>query len=129
MRRRDVTLGNGDEAGEPRLRRKQIVTTRVEAVIENAVPDREELSRRVEEKAKLHGVEHRLRELDEGRKAADQRSRGCGRTREAFDESIDACEGVAPCGALGRQACAESREFAYGSLAVIRRVGQSRERG
>ena len=89
MRRRDVALGDGDEAGEPRLRREQIVTTRVEAVIGNAVADREELPRRVEEKAELHRVEHRLRELGEGRKAADQRSGGCGRTRETLDERID----------------------------------------
>ena len=60
MRRRDVTLGNRDEACEPRLRRQQIVTTRVEAAIGNAVADREELPRRIEEKAELHRVEHRL---------------------------------------------------------------------
>ena len=127
MRRRDVTLGNGDEACEPRLRRQQIVTTRVEAVIGNAVPDREELPRRVEEKAKLHRVEHCLRELDEGRKAADQRSGGCGRTRETLDDRIDSCKGIALCGAVGSQARAESGEFVYGGLAAVRRVGQGRE--
>ena len=128
MRRWDVALGNGDEAGESCLRRQQIVTTRVETVIGHAVPDREELPRRVEEKAKLHGVEHRLRELGEGRKTADQRSGGCGSTREALDEGIDVGQGIAACGALGRQARAERRELAYGGLTVLRRIGQGRER-
>ena len=129
MRRRDIALRNGDEAGEPRLRRQQIVTTRVETVIGDAIPDREELPRRVEEKAKLHGVEHRLRELGEGRKATDQRSGGCGSTREALDEGVDVRKGVAAGGTLGRQARAERRECAYGGLTALRRVGQSRECG
>ena len=128
MGRRDVTLGDGDEACESRLRGQQIVTTRVEAVVGNAIADREELPRRIEEKAKFHRVEHRLRELDESRKAADQRSGGCGRTCETLDDRIDSCKGIALCGAVVSQARAESGEFAYGGLAAVRRVGQGRDR-
>ena len=62
---RNVPLGNGNKACEPRLGRQQIVTTWVEAVIGNAVADREELPRGIEEKAKFHRVEHRFRELGE----------------------------------------------------------------
>jgi hypothetical protein len=63
MRRRDVPLGDRDEAGESRLRRQQIVITRIQTVLGDALHDRKELPRRVEEKAKLHGVEYRLRML------------------------------------------------------------------
>ena len=122
MGRRNVPLGNRDKACEPRLRRQQIVTTRVEAVIGNAVADREEFARGIEEKAKVHRVEHRLRELDESRKAANQRSRGCGRTRETLDDRIDSCQGFPLCGAVGRQARAESREFV---MALSQRSGVS----
>ncbi len=38
---RDITFGNRDKACEPRLGRQQIITTWVEAVIGNAVADRE----------------------------------------------------------------------------------------
>src|SRR4029077_1938095 len=100
-----------------------------EAAIRNAVADREELPCRIEEKAKLHSVEDRLRELDKGRKAADQRSGGCGRTGETLDDCIDSCKGVALCGAVTSQARAESGEFVYGGLAAVRRVGQGRDRG
>ena len=58
---RSITFRNGNKACEPRLGRQQIVTTWVEAVIGNAVADREELPGRIEEKAKLHCVEHRFR--------------------------------------------------------------------
>ena len=44
MGRGNVALGDGNEACEPRLGGQQIVTTRVEAVIGNAVADREELA-------------------------------------------------------------------------------------
>src|SRR4029453_8019096 len=128
MRRRDVTLGNGDETCEPRLRRQQIVTIRVEAIIGNAIADREELPRRIEEKAKVHRVEHRVGEPDEGRKAADQRSRGCSRTRETLDNRIDSCKGIALCGGICCQARAESGEFMYGVITAVRRVGQGRKR-
>ena len=123
MRRRDVTLGNGDEACEPRLRRQQIVRTWVEAVIGDAVPDREELPRRVEEKAKLHRVEHRLRELDEGRKAADQRSGGCGRTRETLDDRIDSCQRHRSVRALSL--AKRARRVVSSCMAVSQRSGVS----
>src|SRR4029450_3743819 len=120
----DIALRNGDEAGEPCLRRQQIVIPRVKTVIGHAISNREELPWRVEEKAKLHGVEHRLRELGKGRKATDQRAGGCGSTCEAFDEGLDVGKGVAAGGPLGRQALAERCEGTYGILTAFRRVGQ-----
>ena len=60
---RNVPLRNRNKACEPRLGRQQIVTTWVEAAIGNAVADREEFTRGIEEKAEFHRVEHRLREL------------------------------------------------------------------
>ncbi len=55
----DVALGDRDEAREPGFRCQQVVPTRVEASVRDAVPDREQLPHRIEEKAEVHGADHR----------------------------------------------------------------------
>ena len=62
MGRRNVPLRNGNEACKSRLGGQQIVTTWIEAVIGNAIADREEFTGRIEEKAKFHLVEYRFRD-------------------------------------------------------------------
>ena len=128
MGRRHVSLGDGDEACQTRLGGQQIVTTRIEAVVGNAIADREEFACRIEEKAKFHFLEERFGELDESRKAAEQRFTGCGRTCKTLDERIDSGKGIALCGVVCRQAFAQRREFAYGAFAIVRRIGEGRDR-
>src|SRR5687768_5838570 len=128
MGREYVSLGDGDEACKTRFGGEQIVTTRIEAVVGNAIADRKEFARRIEEKAKFHFLEEIFRELDESRKAADQRFTGCGRTCKTLYDRIDFVKGIALSGAVFRQAFAQRREVAYGALAVVRRIGQRRDR-
>ena len=76
MRGGDVTLGDRDEAGEPRFRGEQIVAPMIEAAFRDAVAKREDLARGIEEEAELHPVEELLRDQGHCREPADQRS-GC----------------------------------------------------
>ena len=64
MARRNVTFCDRDEACKPGLRGQEIITTRIEAVVGNAIADRKEFARWIEEKAKVHLVEYHPRELD-----------------------------------------------------------------
>ena len=60
---RDVALGNGDEAGQPRFRRQQIVEGGVESSrtlgVGEAVPDREDAPPAVVQEVEPHGVGER----------------------------------------------------------------------
>ena len=63
VRLRHVALGDGEEAGEPRLGGEQVVERRIEPArvlgVGEAVADREQLPLRVEEEAEVHRVEER----------------------------------------------------------------------
>jgi len=61
---RNVPLSNSNKTGEPRLGRQQIIATWVEALVGNAVTDREEFTSGIEEKAEFHLLEYGFRELD-----------------------------------------------------------------
>src|SRR4029453_19383971 len=78
MGRRNVPFCNSDKACKPRLRGQEIITTRIEAVVGNAITYCKEFARGIEEKTKIHFVEYRLRELAENREPADQRCTACG---------------------------------------------------
>ena len=103
---RNVPFCNSDKACKPRLRGEQIVTTRIEAVVGNAIADRKEFARGIEEKAKVHLVEYHLRELDESRETANQRCTGCGRSHKILYDRINLSEDIPLCGAVLRQAFA-----------------------
>src|SRR2546430_14550524 len=62
-------LGDRDEAREPGFGREEVVPTRVEASVGNAVPDREQLPHRIEEKVEIHGADHRPSVSSEDREA------------------------------------------------------------
>ena len=70
--RRDVALGDRDEAREPRLGGEKIVAARVERALGHPIADREQLAVAVEQKAELHRERHRARGLFEGREARRQ---------------------------------------------------------
>ena len=52
--RRDVALGDRDEAREPRLGGEQIVAARVERALRHAIADREQLALGIEQEAEVH---------------------------------------------------------------------------
>jgi hypothetical protein len=58
--RRDVTLGDGHEASQPRLGGQEVVAAGIEGAVGHAIADGEELSRGVEEETEVHGVDHPL---------------------------------------------------------------------
>ena len=76
MPRRDITLGDRDEARKPRLGREKIVATRVKGSFGHPVADREQLASGIEQKAVAHLQRHRPRCRFEGRQARRQ-ERGC----------------------------------------------------
>ncbi len=53
MGRRDVTLGNRNEAGQAGLGRKQVVAARVEGAVPDPKADREQLSRGFEDELEV----------------------------------------------------------------------------
>ena len=86
MRGRDVALGYGDEAGQPRLGGEEVVVVRVRIALAHAIADREKVARGVEEKAELRGLEELARKAGEGEQAADERAAGIGGALEVFGE-------------------------------------------
>ena len=75
MRDGDVALGDRNEACETRLRGEEIVATGVEAAVGDAIPDRQQLPHRIEEKSEVHGVDHRPRTAGERGEPTDERIR------------------------------------------------------
>ena len=74
MPRRDITLGDRDEARKPCLRREKIVATRVKRSFGHPVTNREQLAHRIEQKAVAHLQRHRPCHRCKGRKARRQES-------------------------------------------------------
>ena len=61
MLRRDVALGDREEAGEPRLGSQEIVTVLIERAFVDEISDRQQLAVGVEQEAELHRQRHRPR--------------------------------------------------------------------
>ena len=68
-----ATVGDRDEAREPRFGGEEIVCARIETAVRDAIADREDLACRVEEEAKLHRIEELLRDAGDGGEALDER--------------------------------------------------------
>ena len=83
---RHIAFGDRDEARKPRFGGEQVVTVGIERAVVDPVADREELARRVEEKAEFHRVEHRLRELAERSRRAVERPGGARGSLESVDQ-------------------------------------------
>ena len=83
---RDVTLGNGDEAGQTRLRGEKVIAVRVWIALGHAIADREKVARGIKEKAELHSLEELAREPGEGEQATDERAAGVGGALETLGE-------------------------------------------
>ena len=73
MARRDVALGDRDEARKPRLGREQIVAARVEGAVRHAIADREQLAVRIEQEAVTHFEGHRCARSLRARRGASAR--------------------------------------------------------
>ena len=55
----NVALGNGDEAGEPGFRGKQVIATGIEHAVIDQIADRQQLARRFEQEFEIHRHGHR----------------------------------------------------------------------
>ena len=87
MASRHVALGNRNEARQARFGGEQVITVGIEAAFRNPIPDREELTRRVEEKTELHRVEHFLGQFAERLETSPERPRGACGALESIDQS------------------------------------------
>ena len=72
---RELSLGDGDEAGQPRFRREQVVEARVGAVVGDVVTDRQQVTIAVVEEvvlqiAQLATTDRKLPELGQPRRSA-----------------------------------------------------------
>ena len=128
MARRDIALGDGDEAGQPRFRGQQIVAIGVETSFRHAVADRQELALGLEQEVEFHRFEHIARHVADGDQPALYGAGGARRSLECVDQGCGAGQRIAarvcPC-----------REFqpmlghdADGRLAKIGQIGERRDR-
>ena len=53
MAHRQITLGDSEQAGQPRLRRQQIIKTRIELLLRNPIADVEQMPLAVVKKAEV----------------------------------------------------------------------------
>ena len=121
----DVALGDRDEAGQPRLGGEEVVPAGIGTAVRDAVADREDLARGIEEEAELRLAEHRFRERGHGREALDERLARDGGRRERRDGLVDEC-GVDPLRRAFAQArIAQRGELAGGDLAVVGQLGRA----
>ena len=89
MPRGDVTLRDGDETRQARLRRQKVVAALVESAFRRAVTDRQEPPLRIQKKAELHRLGHRARRQLDGGKALFQGARRLFRQRKIRKPAID----------------------------------------
>ena len=73
--RRNVALGDGDEARQSRFGREQIVEIGIETAVGAAITDRKKLAIGIEQKAEFHRVEHRPGRFRKRRQAAEKQPR------------------------------------------------------
>src|SRR5262245_21580313 len=115
MRYRHIALGNGDEAGEPRLGGEEIIGAAVKAAVANSVADGENLACGIEEERELGRIEEGLRGLSDGQHASYERSRCGGRALERPDQRVHALilvtGPVAKGGDLGNRGLTAIREI------------------
>ena len=67
--RRQVALGDGDEARKARFRGQQVIGAFVERAVANHVADGKEQALLVQEEAELHGQRHFPRRAADGRQS------------------------------------------------------------
>ena len=75
--RRHIALGDRDETGQAGLGGEQVVVARIQRAFQHAVPDREQLARRVEEEPEVHLVEVPIGHLGDRLQPSHER-RCCG---------------------------------------------------
>ena len=121
----DVALGDRDEAGQPRLGGEEVVPAGIGAAVRDAVADREDLARGIEEEAELHLAEHRLRERGHGREAIDEPLARDGRRRERRDGLVDERGVVAVRRTFAHARIAKIGELAGGGHAEVGQLGRA----
>ena len=91
--RRDVALGDGDEAGEPRLGGEQVVATARRACPSaTAIADRQQLALRVEQEAEVHAPGERARlSLERLEPVLERCDRRRGRAPMSRRQLLDRC--------------------------------------
>ena len=125
----DVPLGDGDEAGEPRLGGEQVVVTRIERTLPDAEADREQLADRVEQEPEIHRRDQPLRLVGEGVQPSDEsrhrrlaRLASCGPVCRVLVGKLGKRE-------VGTNAVERSHQREIASMAVGRRQGGRGPRG
>ena len=124
VRRRNVALGDGDEAREARLRSEKVVTAGIQAAVCDAVADGKQLARMVKQKVEIHRAKHALRRLCDRRKAANERGGIRGRMPHGLGQRIDPRQCVTVRRRIVEQACAQRNKLTESGLTPFRSVRQ-----
>ena len=125
----NLTLGDRDETGEPRLGGEEIVLTGIEAAVGDAVADRENPAHRIEEKAERHRVEEFLRALRGGAQAADEVAGRAGGALQGFGDLFEAADFASAARPFAGPGPAEGGQFGQGRLAAVGQVSGRGSRG
>src|SRR5271170_7483261 len=120
VRGRDFSLSNGDEAREARLGSKQVVAIGIEISFRSAIANRKKIARAVKEKTEVHRSKHAVRPERESRKTANERAGVRSRMPDCIGQRIGPRDRVPIRRKAAREAGAQRREFAKGSVEPVR---------
>ena len=102
--RRNLALGDRDETRQPRFRREQVVTIGIETPVGDAIADRKQLARGIEQEVELHRVEHLARSRGEFRQMRRSSALAAAPARASDDLSSSSVDSP--------HHCIESRQIA-----------------